>query len=219
MTLYWFSFSWELILKGYVWSINGDFRGSSLWTETQIVSYSGVNLVAAGDTTTPSSPHHPECENEGRRGRWSSWLWRWTGCRGCERAGAITESLLALWEKVLRPWRPTAPSSSRASACRTVPGVRGRVWLQCVGGRCASRQTAAGVSGFASVCLLAETSGGVMTGRQAAGSCPVRGGAGAGTDGGGRGTGRGESLWHLNLKKLGWGSLLLEGSECTSFSS
>lgn len=44
-------------------------------------------------------------------------------------------------------------------------------------------------------------------------------GAGGGGGGGGTGNGAGESLWHLDLKKMGWDSFLLEGNECTSFSS
>lgn len=66
----------------------------------------------------------------------------------------------------------------------------GCVWAD--GARRACRlAAAAGVR--ASGCALAETRGGVWTGRwAAAGSSPGRGAAGAGTDGGGRG--RAESL-------------------------
>lgn len=66
-------------------------------------------------------------------------------------------------------------------------------WSRADGGRRACRQTAAGVSVSVSVCALAETRGGVSTGRWVVGSSPGREGAGAGRDGGGRGTGRGES--------------------------
>lgn len=68
----------------------------------------------------------------------------------------------------------------------------GCVCLRSDGGRCAYQQTAPGVS--VSACVLAETRGGVLMGRWAAGSRPGTGGAGAGTDGGGPGKGRGESL-------------------------
>lgn len=171
------------------WRVNDvlDSRGSSLWPETPpLRATSAVRMPAVTRRMRMKAG-----EEEDLHGSGGSWGER---CPGRERTGAITESLLTLWEKVLRPWRPTEPPPSCASACRTVPGACGRVWFRADGGRRACPRTAAGVCVHVSVCVLAETRGGMSMGKWAAGSRPGTGGAGAGTGGGGWGMGTGESL-------------------------